>query len=241
MRYRLLLSVGLSLVLVLLTGAVSLVYQGLVRSMLLPGLERSFQVRDLGLQLEGSFLRARQHEVALLSGLSRLDAAEGERLVRAHAAALAEARGRLDALERVAESEPVRGQIARLGPLLDRYEATFRGIVDVAGMPPLDDDLGRAIATFQGLSDEISGVVGGISATTAVELSESRARLATLEALDTAAMGIFAVTALLLVVVMIARLNSHVFGPLEELTEVAGRLARGDLGAAAPVHRPDEL
>ncbi|NTU85442.1 MAG: HAMP domain-containing protein, partial [Chloroflexales bacterium] len=47
--------------------------------------------------------------------------------------------------------------------------------------------------------------------------------------------------ALLLVVVMIARLNSHVFGPLEELTEVAGRLARGDLGAAAPVHRPDEL
>ncbi len=241
MRYRLLLSVALCLLLMLFTAAISLVNQGLVHSLVFTGLERSLQVHDLSVQLERAFLRARQSEVSLLSGQSRLDAAERQRLMRAQTEAMAEAQRCLDALDGVSENEAMRAQITHLGPLLARYTTTFNSLLAANGAPLPTSDLSAATLTFQRLADEIAATVESISENTASELRETQGRMEWIEHLTTAAIAVFAAIGLSVAVIMTRRLHSHVFGPLEDLQEAARRLGRGDLQAEAPVRRLDEL
>ncbi|MFV9502996.1 MAG: ATP-binding protein [Oscillochloridaceae bacterium umkhey_bin13] len=240
---RLLLSVGLGFVLVLVTAGVALVSQASIRPQVMTGLERSFQVRDLSLQLKLAFLRARQSDVALMSRIDQIELVELRRLVADHNSAMSEARARLDALNRVATDPDALDAIARLGPLLDAYDDAFHALLTASDLPSRRLQAAELAdgATFERLAVEIDAITRRINDLTAANLRAARQRLEQIERatfLALAALSLIALAALTLTVVNLSR---RVLRPLTELTSTAHQLAAGDLHATAPVHHADEL
>jgi signal transduction histidine kinase/HAMP domain-containing protein len=240
-RTRLMLSVGFCLLLVLATAAVSLLGQRLFRPQVLSSQARAFQVRDLSLQLERTFLQARQNEVSLLQLPCALTTAEVEQLHNEHRRTLAEARNLLTALSYVAVSSSAREEVARLGNLIDRYEATFQHAVALNQAGGLGDSAAHLPLTFQRISDELRVSTARITVSAASDLRDARTLLEQIERRTSVFLTLLSVTALAVVLITILRLHSHVDRPLRELTVAAARLGAGDLTAQAPVRRHDEL
>jgi signal transduction histidine kinase len=153
LRARLLLAFGLCMLLVLATVAVGLIGQRVFRSEVRATLERSYEVYSLSLGARNAFLLARQSEMAYLGAWRTRSSSEAQSYIAANAAYLAEARAALYELDLIAEGEALQGQIARLRPLIDSYQATFeettRAIQERSRAGGAESDLYERLITLE--------------------------------------------------------------------------------------------